>query len=746
MSNSKENGNLSLNNGSHTRNSVESRGSNKFDTVNSFEKFKRRWKPATAVFILTVGATVAASNLLKIQYQAQGKLLYKSNSTTSITDMGEEGRDLKSLPNNEIHLLTQKEIISSAPILQETIDILKLKDKSGNPMQPQYLKKKLDVRVEDGSDVITIAYKDQDSHNTANIVNTLMDVYLKEEIRSSKSQTANADSFLNNQIPQVENNLKKYESILQEFRAKNNVLDLQEEKKILVNELGELNSQIASVGADVQGTKAQTSALQSQLGLNFNQAITINQLGNSPTIQSVLTQLAQTESELAEERKRFKETHPTITSLLDKKASLNRYLQQTISSKVGRKVKVSDGLLYNGNSVKETPLDRFITLKIQELSQQTQLASLYEYQKVYLQRAKELPKLEQQEQEIQRDLENAKQTYANLVNTQQDLQIMQNQQMAHVEVMEVAEIPLEGTSGKLALMVLGVMLGLFLSTMTVNLLEKQDRTLKTISEVKQKLPYNVLGMIPFEPESHNQGIVVQTEPDSFTSEIYRMIQTSLKFVASQSEPKVILITSSVPGEGKSTVTANLGAAIAQLGRKVLLIDGDLRRSHQHELWGVSNKAGIKEIITQQVPLKKVVSRPMSKLDLLTPGIIPPNPLALLDSTEMKSLIAQGRREYDLVLIDAPPLPVTADVLTLSQLADGIIFVSRPGVVEHESAELAKETLANTGQKILGMTINGIHPKEFERHSYHGKYGKSYFSSKSSNKTSDASKTTIPRSI
>ena len=342
-------------------------------------------------------------------------MLYKSNPATNLTDIGEEGSEFKSLPNNQIPLLTQKEIISKTSILQETIDILNLKDQSGNPMQPKYLKQKLDVTAEKGSDVITITYKDQDSHNAANIVNTLMDVYLKEEIRSSKSQTVNADSFLNNQIPQVENNLKKYESILQEFRAKNNILDLQEEKKILVNELGEINSQIASVGADVQGTKAQTSALQSQLGLDFNQAITINQLGNSPTIQSVLTQLAETESELAEERKRFKETHPTITSLLDKKASLNRYLQQTISSKVGRKVKVSDGLLYNGNSVKQTPLDRFITLKIQELSQQTQLASLYEYQKVYLQRAKELPKLEQQEQQIQRDLEKAKQTYPRYV-------------------------------------------------------------------------------------------------------------------------------------------------------------------------------------------------------------------------------------------------------------------------------------------------------------------------------------------
>ena len=113
---------------------------------------------------------------------------------------------------------------------------------------------------------------------------------------------------------------------------------------------------------------------------------------------------------------------------------------------------------------------------------------------------------------------------------------------------------------------------------------------------------------------------------------------------------------------------------------------------------------------------------------------------------MGELVSQGRREYDLVLIDAPPLPVTADVLTLSKLADGIIFVSRPGVVEQESAELARETLVTTGQKILGMTINGVNPKEFDRYSYHAKYGKSYFSSTRSPKSSDRSGISIVRSV
>lgn len=278
-------------------------------------------------------------------------------------------------------------------------------------------------------------------------------------------------------------------------------------------------------------------------------------------------------------------------------------------------------------------------------------------------------------------------------------------------------------------------MGLFLSNLTAILLEMQDHTIKTIPEIKEKFAYQVLGIVPLDALQDSQGgIIVQREPDSFGSEIYRMIQTNLKFLSMKRQPKVILMTSSVPGEGKSTVAANLAAAMAQLGRRVLIIDGDLRKSSQHQLWQVSNKVGIRDVITHKTPLAKVVCQPMKQLDLLTAGTVAPNPLALLDSVEMSELVAMARKEYDLVIIDAPPLPVTADVLTLSKLVDGILFVTRPEIVENESAQLAQETIANANlsPKVLGMVINGVKSSEFERYSYHAKYSKNYFSSSPEN--------------
>ncbi len=696
------------------------------------QKLKRRWIPSLTVFLLTVGTTAFLSSFLEKTYKTEGKILFKQNSINSLTGLGDGANELKPLLNNQTPLSTEEQRITSEPVLQQTIDQLKLKNEAGEPLKPKDLKKRLEVEIVGGTDVISLAYKDAAPFTASKVINTLMDVYIKQQIRSNQSETASADSFINNQIPKIETKLQTMESKLQSFYEKNQVVDLKEEKTVLVGDIGTLNRQISSVGAQLQGTQAQTARLQNELGLDLKQAIAANQLGSTPTVQSILEQLTTTETELSQQRQRFNDNHPEVVSLNEKKDALNSQLQGLVGKYVG--TQVSEGLL-QGSNLRENQLERFISLKIDELNQQTQLSSLYQYQQVYLNRAQQLPKLEKQEQELLREVESARKTYGTLLDNQQELELLINKQTGNAEVIELARVPEEGTTGRLALMILGVLMGLFLSNLTAILLEMQDHTIKTIPEIKEKFAYQVLGIVPLDSLQDNQGgIVVQREPDSFASEIYRMIQTNLKFLSMKRQPKVILMTSSVPGEGKSTVAANLAAAMAQLGRRVLIIDGDLRKSSQHQLWQVSNKVGIRDVITHKTPLAKVVCQPMKQLDLLTAGTVAPNPLALLDSVEMSELVAMARKEYDLVVIDAPPLPVTADVLTLSKLVDGILFVTRPEIVENESAALAQETIANANlsQKVLGMVINGVKPNEFDRYSYHAKYSKNYFSSSPEN--------------
>jgi polysaccharide biosynthesis transport protein len=728
--------NLPKSNGSYPREREEL----DINIGNYFLKLKRRWLPALAVFILTVGTTAFLSSFLEKTYKSEGKILFKKNSVDSFLDLKSNPKQLDSILPDQTPLSTEELRMTSEPVLQETIDQLKLEDAEGTPLKTKDFKKRLSIEIVGGTDVIKISYKDPDPVTASKVINTLMDIYIKEQVNSNKKATASADSFVTSTIPKLEEKLETLESRLQNFYEKNQVVDLKEEKTILVGEVGNLNRQIADVGAELEGKKAQTTSLQNQLGLDLKQAIAANQLGSTPQVQSILEQMGATETELAQERQRFKDNHPTIVSLNEKKQALNSQLQQLISQYVG--TQVSEGLL-QGENLKENQLERFITMKIEELSLQTELSSLYKYQQVYLNRAKEVPRLEKEEQALLREVESTRSTYNTLLDNKQEIDILVNQQTGNAEVIELGKVPEEGSTGRIALMALGILMGLLLSNLTVILLEMQDRTLKSIPEVKQKFAYQVLGIVPFDSlQDGEQGIVVQREPDSFASEIYRMIQTNLKFLAVKRQPKVILITSSVPGEGKSTVAANLAAAMAQLGRKVLLIDGDLRKASQHDLWQVSNKVGVKDLVTHKTPLTQLVSQPMKQLDLLTSGTIAPNPLALLDSVEMSQLVATSRKEYELILIDAPPLAVTADVLTLTKLADGIVFVSRPGIVEHESAELAQETIANANlsQKVLGMVINGVKPSEFDRYSYHAKYSKNYFATPATSPENSPSKT------
>lgn len=186
-----------------------------------------------------------------------------------------------------------------------------------------------------------------------------------------------------------------------------------------------------------------------------------------------------------------------------------------------------------------------------------------------------------------------------------------------------------------------------------------------------------------------------------------MLQANLKFLSSDKALQVIVVTSSVPKEGKSTVSANLAASMAQLGHQVLLVDADMRRPSQHHIWELTNAEGLSDVIVGQAEFKAAVSQVMPKLDVLTAGVIPPNPMALLDSKRMTGLIENFAETYDFVIIDTPPLLAAADALTLGKMTDGVLLVARPGIADYPSAAVANDLLVRSGQNVLGLVANGV---------------------------------------
>jgi capsular exopolysaccharide synthesis family protein len=209
-----------------------------------------------------------------------------------------------------------------------------------------------------------------------------------------------------------------------------------------------------------------------------------------------------------------------------------------------------------------------------------------------------------------------------------------------------------------------------------------------------------------------------------------MLQANLRFLSSDKELKVIVVSSSLPQEGKSTVSANLAVAIAQLGRKVLLVDADMHCPVQHRIWELPNQVGLSNVIVGQSGFGDAIAQVMDNLDVLPCGVIPPNPMALLDSQRLTLLIKQFSASYDAVIIDAPSLNVAADALIMGNKADGILLVVRPGFLNSGTVAFAKELLKKSSQHVLGLVVNGVIPKN-EPHSHYYFTNESYAQEQSS---------------
>jgi capsular exopolysaccharide synthesis family protein len=686
---------------------------------NCWLALKRRWLPATFVFGSVVGCSVLLACLQKPVYKAEGKLLFRTDRTPSLTGVGQAMEASDALAPQSNPMRTRMEVMQSIPMVQRVIDELKLHDEDGEALKPKdFIEKKIKLEAVKGTDILKLTYKSKNPQESARVVNKLMDLYINYSIQTSRAEANLASTFISQQLPRTGESVRQAEFAMRQFKERHHIISLANEEQAIAAAIATFNSQIIDLQRQLSATKAEWGTIRQQVGLDAQTAIQSASLSQSSSVQKALAELQAVESQLAVQRSRFQDSFPGIANLEAQQQALQTVLQAQVTRALGGKP-ITTQTLQMGE-LKQSLTRELLKTETTHANLATQLATLLKARTTYQQRAQILPKLQQEQHELQRQVDASQSTYQTLLKHLQEIKVAQNQAMGDAQILEQALVPDQASlRGPLMLVVLGILAGSLAALATVIRLEVQDKSLKTLRDVRELFGHPLLGVVPsFYPKARSRNrdadseipaLPVQQMPTSIISESYRMLQANLKF-SSAEQPRVITVTSSVPKEGKSTTAANLAAAIAQLGHRVLLVDADLRHPMQHRIWGLTNFVGLSHMLIGEATLESadsILQPAMPNLDIIPAGVTPPNPLALLNSKRMDVLVQALAKVYDFVIIDSPPLVAAADALTLGKLTDGLLLVSRPGVATAAGVRIAKEALERSDQTILGLVVNGI---------------------------------------
>jgi polysaccharide biosynthesis transport protein len=680
-----------------------------------WEVIQRQQVPIVLVTGVVFGLTAFYTMQQKPTFQATGKLLFKTDKKPELVGLKNDSGQLQALTQKSDPLTTQGEIIRSAPIVKSTIKALRLTDAKGDLINEASFTQGLTVKPIIGTDILELSYQSDDAKQAAEIVNHIMQAYITSNVGSNRSEAAAAREFIQRQLPASEAAVSRAESQLRQFKEQNNVVSLQQESSVTVDSIATLNQRINDARSQLAQMNAKSSELRSQTGTNPQAGLSLNRLNEADSVKEALKDLHEVQAKLGQEQARFKSSHPAIELLKRQEAEAQATLDSRMQEVLGQDRAVTLENLQTGKTT-QGQISALAETEVDRSRVEAELRSLDEARNRYTQRAQVLPSLEKAQRQLERQLEAAQTTYKTLLTKLQEVQVTENQTVGNAEIVAAAETPSSPISPRLMLnLMAGGVFGLLLGLMTAFLIDYRDRTVKTLRDSTQLFDYPLLGVIPkvsyTDEQAYGVAKIYTNQSQIPAQESYQMLHTGLRFLTSERKsPKSIVVTSSVRGEGKTTVAANLAIAMAQVHRRVLLIDADMRNPHQHHIWDVINRVGFSNVIIGQERLENVVYSVMSNLHVLTAGSLPPNPISLLDSRRTAELIEEFGRHYDVILFDAPPLSGTADATILNKMTDGSLLVVRPDVITANSAKAARQFLAQSGQTVLGMVVNGLDTK------------------------------------
>ncbi|MEL6501040.1 MAG: polysaccharide biosynthesis tyrosine autokinase, partial [Cyanobacteria bacterium J06623_1] len=624
---------------------------------------------------------------------------------------------------------TEAEVLRSVPLIKKTINDpeLQLQNEDGEKLSVNDFLKKLKVGSIPSTDILEVSYVSKDPEEAAQVVNTLVKNYLENNLVVNRAEAVSAKEFLEEQLPKVQESLRKTETAIRELKENNDFVAPDEDTRTLIEGLRELQAEISKARGEMANADSQANYIRDKLGLTSEQAVVLTTVSQAPEVRETISKLQNAESELAIVQARFTPNSPNVIELQEQVNSLEKLLGEQTISIGGEQAKDIVNNIKTGE-IQQQLTSELIQLEANNFGLRQQIASLTEIEAGRRNKIRRVPELEQKLRQLNRELDSFESTYEVLWQQLQTVRIAESQDPGNVRVISNAVVPSNPISSRAVGYLASGSLALLAAAGVIYLLEISDKSIKTIEEAKQLYGYAWLGTIPgtdkikilnLSESKQDQTIpkiVVRDYPALPLSESYRMLQSNIKFLNSGQSVNSIVVTSSGAQEGKSTVSANLAASMAQVGNKVLLVDANLHHPMQHHIWNTHNDNGLSNVIAEQLDPRIIMEEVLPNLDLITSGTMIPASANLLDSQRMRMLMDYWSEIYDYVIFDTPSLDLTADAPIMGRIADGVLLVVKPGSVDRSQASFTKEILDQSGLNMLGIVFNGA-ASQFESRSY-----------------------------
>jgi len=614
------------------------------------------------------------------------------------------------------------------------------------------------------SDVIRINARAHDAKTASIIANTVAEILKQRNLNVRLGEIHNVRETIEEQLHIFKQKVEETEQALKDYKERNKVTFLDQESQEVFRRITEAEVEYNRVNTELDAAKKRLKFVQNKLSQEREELVPSITTTTSPWAQRLKENLIELEVQYTTLKVQdYDDSHPQMKKLKSQIDETKKNLREE-TLKIAKGENTIDPL-----SQIQRNLEEIATLEVEIHTHQAQEKALKQVLNSYNQSLKTVPEKELELGRLMRDKAVADNIYTMLLQQREEAKITEAEKTGNIRIIDPARIPKDPIKPRKMLnLIIGFIVGCSIGVGLSFLIESLDKSIKTVEEVENYIDIPVLSTIPKISSRYNgklknlsnknsnneisklaSKLIVGRSPKSPASEAFRTLRTSLQFAKDGSSIKTVMVTSSRPNEGKSLITANLAISTAQLGLKTLLVDLDLRKPVQHQLFEKEQEPGIMDIIltpNKNFDLKRtdilnneesinahyvqeVTSLfnkarhqiEMGNLHLLTCGKIPPNPSEILSSGAIKKMFDSFKERYDVIILDAPPVLAVTDATIIAQLTDGIIIVIRAGKNSQKEILRTKELLQRAKGTLIGSVLNDIETGSYYGYYYDSKY-------------------------